>query len=343
MRRALSRGALLTALAASAALTVAPPGRAQTQTLTPAERQRAKKLFEEAARLEEAQDWAAAVLKLDEALAIKETPGLRYHRAYCLEQQGKLVEALEEYDRSEALLELAPANDVKELLGPARDALMKRTPVVEVVIPADARNPIIQVDGVERELSAALRLNPGTRHLRVTARGQRDFVKTLELEERDRELVRVEFPKAAEAAPLVAQPAPQKPDTVQHKGLSTRTVILISGTAVTLAGGGAGVVFTLQRRNAHDRAERSWTQCYRSEDPGDACEQLQSRVDDYDRTKVLQAVSFGVAGAGAAATVLTALLWPRSRPAPEPENIRTLRISFAPSSDGSSVVVSGRF
>src|SRR5882724_4575305 len=69
----------------------------------PAEIMLARRLFAEARAREEAKDWPTAASKLNEALAIKETAGLRFHLAYCEEQQGLLVEALVDYERSEDL------------------------------------------------------------------------------------------------------------------------------------------------------------------------------------------------------------------------------------------------
>ena len=90
----------------------------------------------------------AAEEKLREALAIKETPGLRYHVAYCQEQQGKLVEALVDYDRADELIQHgAAAADVAELIGPARDSLRERVPTLTVSVPKDVTGASLEVDG----------------------------------------------------------------------------------------------------------------------------------------------------------------------------------------------------
>ena len=48
----------------------------------------ARRLFDEATALERQSAWREASEKLDAALAIKETPGLHFHRAHCAEQLG---------------------------------------------------------------------------------------------------------------------------------------------------------------------------------------------------------------------------------------------------------------
>src|SRR5688572_28856013 len=134
------------------ALTTAPalPARAQAAEPTPAEIAVARKLFTEASELEQAKNWSGAEGKLREAVAIKETPGLRYHLGFCLEQQGKLVEALVEYDRADEMLARGvKAPDVAELVGPARDGVKKRVGNIVLKLPEGVsdKDAKIQIDG----------------------------------------------------------------------------------------------------------------------------------------------------------------------------------------------------
>src|SRR5215470_9747095 len=99
----------------------------------------ARRLFSEATVLREAGQWAEAAAKLREAIAIKETPGLRFHLAHCEEQMGRLLAARDDYDRADALIrEGATASDVAALLEPARAALRERIPTLVVRAPSDA-------------------------------------------------------------------------------------------------------------------------------------------------------------------------------------------------------------
>src|SRR5438046_985698 len=92
----------------------------------------ARRLFAEARTSEDAKEWASAAAKLREAISIKETSGLRFHLAYCEEQQGMLVEALVDYERAEDL-----SGDKDEELRsqiPARKtSLQKRIPTVTLL------------------------------------------------------------------------------------------------------------------------------------------------------------------------------------------------------------------
>jgi len=95
MRRELFAWALLTALALRTSMTSADP--------LPTEIALARRLFADAKTAEDAKDWPTAASHLRDAISIKETSGLRFHLAYCEEQQGLLVESLVDYDRADDL------------------------------------------------------------------------------------------------------------------------------------------------------------------------------------------------------------------------------------------------
>src|SRR5882672_10460121 len=132
-------------LAASAALCFALGVRADPSAADIAS---ARRLFSEATALREAGQWSEAGAKLREAIAIKETPGLRFHLAHCEEQMGRLLAARDDYDRADALIrEGAAASDVAALLEPARSALRERIPTLVVRAPSDARAVGLTIDG----------------------------------------------------------------------------------------------------------------------------------------------------------------------------------------------------
>src|SRR3954470_2756065 len=94
----------------------------------------ARRLFAEATALEASSDWNAAVGKLKSAVAIKETPGLRYHLAHCEEQLGALVAASFDYERAAELIrDGAPAPDVEPLLPLAQRRLDSRVAKLDIV------------------------------------------------------------------------------------------------------------------------------------------------------------------------------------------------------------------
>src|SRR5450755_2391939 len=156
---------------------------------SPTEISMARQAFESAVALEADQKWAEATVKLRVALAIKDTPGLRFHLAHCEEQQGFLVEAALDYDRaSELLRQGAKAPDVQKLLAPASAELARRIPRVIVEIPNDAPSPVAELDGkayAPSELALGQALDPGSHLLKVSASGRVPFESSFSLKEGD--------------------------------------------------------------------------------------------------------------------------------------------------------------
>src|SRR6185369_2211076 len=108
----------------------------------------AKHAFESALAAEAEQRWADAALQLREAIAVKDTPGLRFHLAHCEIELGHLLAASLEYDRALELLQAgAKGPDVQKLLAPARAALLERLPRLSLEIPADAQAVRVAIDG----------------------------------------------------------------------------------------------------------------------------------------------------------------------------------------------------
>src|SRR4029079_11912267 len=64
----------------------------------------ARRLFSEASDLRTEGKWDLAAKKLEAAIAIKETAGLRFHLAYCEEKMGHLLAATRDYDRADELI-----------------------------------------------------------------------------------------------------------------------------------------------------------------------------------------------------------------------------------------------
>src|SRR5689334_12254262 len=123
----------------------------------------ARALFAEARLAEEAKDWALAASKLRDAIAIKETAGLRFHLAYCEEQQGLLVEALVDYERSDDLT-TGTNEEFRAQLPAKRESLRRRIPTLTLLVPPKPPNPTLTVDGHAMPpavLGKPIPLNPG--------------------------------------------------------------------------------------------------------------------------------------------------------------------------------------
>ncbi|MES1174849.1 MAG: hypothetical protein ABUL62_11030 [Myxococcales bacterium] len=333
--RSFQRRALASFLVAAAALAV----RAAHADAPPPDISAAKQAFESAVTLEGEQRWAEAALKLRQAIAVKDTPGLRFHLAHCELEQGHLVEASLEYDRvSELLRQGAKAPDVQKLLGPARDALKGRIPRLTVELPPDLGAPATAVDGKPyppSELALGVPLNPGRHLLRITAPGRRPFEQVLQLSEAQAETVRPRLSvapppvtPAASAVPAPASsmssPAPGAPPAPasDKQSSSAKVYFLIGESVLTLAGLGVGIGGQLSASSASDRvvsaqrriddvAAGDGSACNRAELIG-ACRDLQGAINDHDNATTLSEVGFISAGVGAVALVTTWLAYPDS-------------------------------
>src|SRR5689334_19451928 len=147
----------------------------------------ARSLFAEARTAEEAKDWALAASKLRDAIAIKETGGLRFHLAYCEEQQGLLVEALVDYERSDDLT-VGTSEEFRTQLPAKRESLRRRIPTITLLVPPRPSNPTLSIDGhvmPAAVMGKPIPLNPGRHTVAVTAPEHTTFTTQVSLSETD--------------------------------------------------------------------------------------------------------------------------------------------------------------
>ena len=165
MKKSFARFAAMAVLALeTAALAADPP---------PTEIALARRLFAEARTAEESKDWPAAAAKLRDAISIKETSGLRFHLAYCEEQQGHLVEALVDYERADDI-SVGKDEDLRSQIPARRTSLQRRIPTVTLLFPRDPSSASLTVDG--RSLRSTsfgkpMPLNPGKHAFTVSSPG----------------------------------------------------------------------------------------------------------------------------------------------------------------------------
>jgi hypothetical protein len=316
---------------------------------TPADVATARRLFQEATTLEGHGAWRDAGAKLDAALAIKETPGLHFHRAHCAEQLGELVLAARHYGRAEALIRGgAAAPDVEELLGAARARVLARVSRLAVILPSDAKGATLEVDGtLLDELSREpLLLDPGRHRIVARAPGRRDFEVEMTLVAGETQSLEVALAPQPKSASGPRKPAAEKSQSrSENSGVGTREVVLIAEGTVAIAGLAAGIGYSLAASSASDRvasaqravdeaAESGASSCSASDAPP-ACTDLQAAIDDHDRASRFATIGFVTASAGAAATLLTWVLWPSEGTA--------TTASVAHTRGGATLFVRGRF
>ena len=303
-----------------------------------AELSNARQAFESAVVLEADQKWVEATLKLREALAVKDTPGLRFHLAHCEEQQGLLVEAVLDYDRaSELLRQGAKAPDVQKLLVPASAELKSRIPHISVEIPSDVQNAVAELDGkayAPSELALGTPLNPGPHQLKISGRGRGAFERSFALKEGEQITIRAELPSgppdggvSAPSTSLSASPAQPVPsfapaDSSKTAGAGARSspklYLLLGESAVTVAGLALGIGYRLAESSALDRVQAAQNRIgpnagacsMPGSSLGSSCVDLRTAIDDHDRDATLSTVGFVAAGVGAAALLTTWLVYP---------------------------------
>jgi hypothetical protein len=327
----------------------------------------ARRLFAEARTAEGANDWKEALAKLREAISIKETPGLRFHVAYCEEQLGMLVEALVDYDRVEEALSIgAKAEDVARQLGPRREALKKRVPTIALSVPPSVHAPHLSLDGhvlPETALAKPIPVNPGSHHVVVSALGRRAFERDLSLSEGDSAVVVADLPPAAveAVAPVpepVARPAGDRPArsstepaplSFSEHGWGARTYVLIGEGLVTVAAGAVAGGYLLAAKAADNRADEvrnrlTGLSCevnsLKSASQGlqEDCRSLNDALSAGRQDRTISFVAVVGAGAGLAAFAATLIFWPR-------ENASTTAIRVLPAFDvdRAGVTAVGRF
>ena len=303
----------------------------------------AKQAFDSALAAEAEQRWADAALKLREAVAVKDTPGLRFHLAHCETELGRLVEASLEYDRALDLMRQgAKAKDVQKLLGPARSALLLRIPRLTLEIPADLQAPLIAIDNRRyppSEAALGVPLNPGLHLLRVQATGRRAFERALNLKEGDQIAVTVTLAlspspggpggdeRASEPPPPPRQASAGSVSPPPESSVSSAKLYLMIGESVlTAAGLGVGIGYAVVRGAASDRVASAQAiiddataggaaSCDKPDsDLLGACSDLNAAAVDHDRAAMLSQVGFVTAGVGAVALVTTWLVYPSAQP-----------------------------
>ncbi|HEV8550614.1 MAG TPA: hypothetical protein VGQ57_16325 [Polyangiaceae bacterium] len=337
----------LAATAAFGMAALASPVRAEAPS---ADIARARELFADATALEAAGDYGAARVKLEGALAIKETPGLRYHLAHCEEQSGALTEAGANYERAAELIRAgATAPDVEPLLPAASARIDAHVARLEIVVPPGIV-ATAELDGKVLPPAApggVVKVDPCAHRLRVFSPGHADFTADMAFSSGERRTVKVFFDTSGPApaeAPMAATASRAAPEgNAWHFG--GREVVILGEAALTLTGLGLGIGYTIARGNAAERVEQAQAVVDAGSGGGNAgcdatpsppaCADLSHALDDHRRTTTIATASFVGAGVAAGALALTWALWPASH--------GPLTVAIHPQATGVGMLAGGRF
>lgn len=319
----------------------------------------ARRLFEEARVAEDAGHWRDAAEKFRSAIAIKDTPGMRFHLARCEEEQGALVEALVEYDRARELIDAGvKAADVEKLLAGARERVRAKVALLTLKLPKDVQNVSVELDGQALSRTVVgqpMPINPGKHKLSAVAVGRSKFVSDLDLGtgevrqlvvELPPEPITREVPAALQSTnpPASSPPVPgvtAAPKSDSAAPISTRTVVLVGEGVLFAAGLATGIGFTLAKSSAnrdYDNAAaavgddpRECSRANANPSCGALLDALHARNDD----ATFATIGFVTAGVSAAAFGLTYFIWPNRKPSGS--------LDAHASRDGAFVAYRGRF
>lgn len=258
---------------------------------------RARVVFADGLRDEQAHAYAPALEKFLRVKAVRDTAAVRYRIATCFENLGRLVEARALF--SKVTDGARPSSDDASIDAAAKDrvaALDARIPTVEVRV-ADGKRALLRVDGQDGLLleqgTPPVGLDPGEHLLVLEREGQKPTERRVRVAEGARTTVTMGFESPAPQAPM---PAPLVAPEAAHD--SSRQTLGYALGAAGIAAGIASIVAVVVRETTI--ADMNAT-CPSGVCPRDREAQLMSQR---NRASFLGpfAAALGVAGLGLAGT-----------------------------------------
>ncbi len=227
----------------------------------------ARRLFGEAEKSERAGKWAEALAKLEQVAALKETAGVRFHIATCHAHLGRLLEALDGFERARALARAQKADDVLSMVATQVEQLRRRVPVIRVAIPASVHGASVTVDRkpVEGDALSEILVDPGTHQVVITVNGESRLDRYVKLAEGESETVELRPPPAPGPAHVAAPKPSQASQSPASEDLASRAGGVPTVAWISLGAGGVlGAAGYLAYRRADSLATESAGVCARS-------------------------------------------------------------------------------
>jgi hypothetical protein len=329
----------------------------------------ARKRFQEGVAAADARNYEAARLAFQQAYALKPHPSVLRNLGQAELKTGHYLDAarhLSTFIRDTTFGTPAERESAKKSLAEAE------TKIGKLLLEVDVAGAEIAVDGEMSGRSPLgadpIYVEPGQRVVRVQKDGY-DLYEQTQAFEPDRVIrlkvaLRPTAPVPTEAAavtripptivePVVvpppvehpASPSPPARDRAERGGTETRTVVLVSGAALTALAAGFGIGFSISGNSLDEDAiaQRAFiaqtlgvTACAPGSAGNRACTKLNDTLDRRNRANAIAQGSFIAAGVLGAATLATFFLWPRqSSVAPY--------ASIGPGGDGAMMGVVGQY
>ncbi|MBK7580813.1 MAG: PEGA domain-containing protein [Myxococcales bacterium] len=311
--------ALLCLLAIAFALSTASPAHAEA---TP------EQLFNEGRAAVQKKDWERARGLLVKSWGLKQS----FDTAALLGQSElKLARYRDAAEHLDFALRNFPnqeptADAKKRIEEGARTARSKVFALTLEVSVAGAELSIDSVAAGRAPLGAEIFLEPGRHVVEAKLEGYEPGKRELEAAAGEADTLRLELAKSA-VAPLASAPS-SKPDTGAVPGSgsdkmsddrsSTKTVVLVTGAALTLVSLGVGIGFGLDSRSSASDADDLSRKLGKNACAGGAnaaeCATLEDSRQRANRNATIASVGFVGAGVLGAATAVAWLAWPNARP-----------------------------
>jgi hypothetical protein len=273
------------------------PSIARAAEPSAAELAAARELFAKGVALEESHQWSEALDQFRKVAAVKVTAAVRFHLGLCLENTGKLVDALNEFNRAEAAA--TPGDpDAALIVEKSKKHLSEleaRIPRVVVVAPSDAHDVEVLLDAAPVAPSlygTGIPVDPGAHVVRARAPRRLSFERSFDASEHASTTIEIVLPEDPNAPPETT--GTSSTSAASH-GPGAWPWIVGGVGVVALAG--AGILFA-QRASALNDLENA---CPSHRDcPGDQ----QSTYDRGRRDAILGDVFLGVGVAAVAVAIV---------------------------------------
>jgi hypothetical protein len=282
---------------------------------------KAKKLMGEGNALYAKRNFEGAHQKFLEAWAIKQHIAIASN---LVETEVKLGHYGEAAARLRSLLSDMPMDNKEDRAAFMMQLAECRHHLVSLHITVNADGATVKVDDKDvgrSPLDSEVLVDPGQSRVTAELRGYQSAAELSEVgaagesKNINLTLVKETVPDAAPAASAVSA-APSATPKAPRRGIQARTVVLIGGTALTLAGVGLGFAYWGMRANTNSeagalRAALGSTGCAPGQEVSSSqCAQLRNDANRYDNQSRLMAGMFIGGGIAAAATIGTYFLWP---------------------------------
>ena len=291
-----------------------------------ADHQKADRIFEQAQQLKQAGRTAEACAKYDESLRYnRNAAGTLLNVALCHEEANRVATALNYFTQAR---DIAREHSLNEHRAAAEEHIAKLEPLVphiSIAFAEIATATKLVIDDKVHPITGAddIRVDPGTRHIVVTAPGRLPYETTVSI--RAREKKTVEIPKL------------QPPVTVSRARRTIGQIVTFSGAA--LVGTGIALGFVADRR-------------YQGELDNGNCRFVmglsapQCNPDGYKTTS--NALTLGTVGTvvgitGGVAVAVGAYLWFFAPKEPSTREQATVTLAPTLSGDSAGIAAVGRF